>query len=136
MTTRRNFLATCATALLGLSANHAFAAPPMVEIVAMPHPPVKMALAQLREWLAAQGNKLSVREIDSESPEGMKRMQAVGLSGHIPVLILIDGQHRHKRKDGTPVDFVNFPNVPDTPAGARGNWTTADVQAVLAARMK
>jgi hypothetical protein len=136
MPARRRFLAALAAAPLLFAAGHALAAPPTVEIVAMPHPPVKAALAPLREWLAQQGRKLVVKEIDSESTEGAKRMQAAGLTGHIPVLILIDGQYRVKRKDGSPVAFVNFPNQPDTPPGARGEWTIADVQAVLTERMK
>ena len=138
MKTRRKILA----ALLAVAVSPlAFAAttkvtPPTVEIVAMPHPPVKSALAPLRDWLSAQGNKLRVTEIDSESPEGVRRMQAAGLTGHIPILILVDGQYRHKRKDGNTVAFVNFPNVEGTPPGARGDWTTADVQAVLKERLK
>lgn len=118
------------------SAGQALAGPPVVEIVAMPHPPVKAALSQLREWLAAQGKKITVKETDSESPDGIKRMQSVGLSGHIPVLILIDGQYRIERKDSSVVEFVNFPNQPNTPPGARGGWTAADVQAVLAEKIK
>jgi hypothetical protein len=125
-----------AVASLLWSSGQALAAAPVVEIVAMPHPPVKAALSTMREWLAAQGNKITVKEIDSESADGIKRMQAVGLSGHIPVLILIDGQYKIKRKDGSTVEFVNFPNQPNTPSGARGNWTTDDVQASLAARIK
>ena len=102
----------------------------------MPHPPVKAALSPLREWLAAQGKKITVKEMDSEGAEGIKRMQSLGLSGHIPVLILIDGQYRMKRKDGSTVEFMNFPNQPNTPPGARGAWTTDDVQAVLADKIK
>lgn len=112
------------------------AAPPVVEIVAMPHPPVKMALQPLRDWLAQQGAKLKLVETDVESPAGEKKLAAVGLSGHIPVVILIDGQYRVKRPDGASVDLVNFPNQPNTPPGARGQWVIPDVQAVLTERMK
>lgn len=136
MTIRRTFLAALATSTLMFSAGFALAAPPVVEIVAMPHPPVKMALQPLRDWLAAQGAKLKVVEMDVDSPAGEKRLSGAGLKGHIPVAIFIDGQYRHKRKDGSPVDFVNFPDQPDTPAGARGNWQIADVQAVLQPRLK
>jgi hypothetical protein len=136
MKTRRLFLAALAASALIFAAGPALAAPPVVEIAAMGHPPVKAALQPLRDWLAAQGSKLRVTEIDIEGAEGAKRLQAAGLSGHIPVLILIDGKHAFRRKDGSQVAFVNFPNTPDTPPGARGNWTTADVQAVLAERIK
>lgn len=136
MVNSRKSVFLLAAASLLWSSGQALAAAPVVEIVAMPHPPVKTALSPFRDWLAAQGNKVTVKEIDSESADGIKRMQAVGLSGHIPVLILIDGQYKIKRKDGITVEFVNFPNQPNTPSGARGNWTTADVQAVLAEKIK
>jgi len=136
MNTRRKFLATMAAAVLAMAAGGALAAPPTVEIVAMRHPPVRMALAPLREWLAAQGGKLKVIELDIESPLGEKRLAAAGLSGHIPILILIDGKHVFVRRDGGKVAFVNFPDIPGAPPGARGDWTLADVQAVLAARIR
>jgi len=136
MNARRYFLAGLAISAFGLAAGHALAAPPTVEILAMPHPPVKMALAPLREWLAAQGAKLKVVETDVESPQGEKRLAAVGLSGHVPIVILIDGQYRQKRKDGVALEFVNFPAIEGAPPGVRGKWTTADVQAVLTERMK
>lgn len=136
MNTRRNFLAALAASALALAAGSALAAPPTVEIVAMAHPPVKMALAPLRNWLAAQGGKLKVIEVDVESAAGEKRLAAVGLDGHIPIVILIDGQYRQKRKDGAAMEFVNFPAIEGAPPGVRGKWTTADVQAVLTERMK
>ena len=136
MRTRRYFLAAMLASSLGLAAGAVLAAPPTVEIIAMPHPPVKMALQPLREWLAARGGKLKVSEVDSESPQGEKRLATAGLSGHIPIVILIDGQFRHKRKDGVALEFVNFPAIEGAPPGVRGKWTTADVQAVLIERIK
>ncbi|MCK9380873.1 MAG: hypothetical protein M0P95_07375 [Sulfuritalea sp.] len=136
MQTRRHFLAALAVSVLTVTAGHALAAPPTMEILAMPHPPVKMALAPLREWLAAQGTKLKVVETDIESAQGAKRLAAVGLSGHVPIVILIDGSYRHRRKDGSSVEFVNFPAIKGSPPGALGNWTTADVQAALNERVK
>jgi ABC-type glycerol-3-phosphate transport system substrate-binding protein len=137
MNRRRNILAAALCSALAFSAGQSPAAqPPTVEIFAMPHPPVRAALQPLRDWLAKQGGRIQVRELDIESPEWVKRMQAAGLSGHVPVLIMINGQHNFRRQDGSPVAFVNFPNTPDTPAGARGEWTTADVQSVLSGLMK
>ncbi len=45
-----------------------------------------------RDWLATQGTRLKVVEIDMETPTGEKRLQAVGVTGHVPVVVLIDGQ--------------------------------------------
>jgi hypothetical protein len=131
MTTRRHFLTTLAASLAAMTINPAWAAAPMLEIVAMQHPPVIAALKPLRAWIAQQGGKLRVVEIDAESPTGEKRFQAAGLSGHIPILLLIDGQHVFKRRDGSRVALVKFPNVTGSPPGMRGDWVTADVVALL-----
>ena len=108
--------------------------PPVVEIIAMNHPPVQSALKPLRDWLAGQGSKIRVKEIDIESADGERRVQAAGLNGHIPIVILIDGQYRHKRQDGSTIEFVSFPSWPGTPPGVKGTWSAADVEAVLKLR--
>ena len=136
MKTRRHFVATMAAAVLSLAAGAAWAAKPTVEIIAMVHPPVQDALKPLRGWLASQSRRLRVVEIDAESARGEKRLEAVGLKGHIPIAILIDGKYRFPRKDGSQAALVNFPAVKGSPPGIMGNWTTADVEAVLTGRMK
>jgi hypothetical protein len=132
----RRLVSLLLAAALALAAGAVAAASPVVEIVAMPHPPVVAALKPLRAWLANQGAALSVTEMDSESDEGRQRMAAAGLQGHIPVLILIDGQYRFRRSDGSPVAFVNFPDRPQSPPGVRGNWHIEDVEALLQERMQ
>ena len=136
MKIRRRFIATMVAGALILSAGAAFAAKPTVEIIAMAHPPVQDALKPLRGWLASQGGKLRVVEIDAESARGEKRLGSVGLNGHIPIAILVDGKYRHRRKDGSTVEFVNFPAVKGSPPGITGNWTIADVEGELTGRMK
>lgn len=136
MKIRRRFIATMAAGVLSLAAGAAWAGHPTVEIIAMVHPPVQDALKPLRGWLASQGGKLRVVEIDAESPQGEKRLGSVGLKGHIPITILVEGRYRHQREDGITVDFVNFPAINGSPPGIRGNWTTEDVEAVLTGRMK
>jgi hypothetical protein len=125
-----------AAGALSLTAGAAWAAKPTVEIIAMAHPPVQDALKPLRGWLASQGDKVRVVEIDAESVQGEKRLASVGLNGHIPIAILVDGKYRHRSKDGGTVDFVNFPVAKGSPPGITGNWTTADVEGVLTGRMK
>jgi len=135
--TRRRWIAALAAAgasLTMLSVAHA--AQPVVEIIAFAHPPVQSALKPLREWLAAQGTRLKVVEIDMETPAGEKRLQAVGVTGHVPVVVLIDGHHLHKRADGSSVDLVSFPAGPGTPQGVKGTLSAADVEAILKTRLK
>ena len=131
---RRQALAIVGAVGLMLMLGTAWAAPPMVEIIAYAHPPVQSALKPLREWLAAQGGKLRVVEIDIESPEGEARLKALGIKGHVPVVVLVDGRYQHKRADGTVVEFVSFPAGPGTPAGVKGTWSAADVEAAVKAR--
>ena len=135
MTTRRRFIVATGTALLALAADVSSAVPPTVEIIAMGHPPVQSALRPLREWLAGQGGKLRVVEIDAEGPQGEKRFAAIGLAGHVPIVILIDGKSQYRRKNGSTVSFVNFPAVKESPPDIRGDWLTEDVQAALTERM-
>ncbi len=135
--TRRRCIATLTAATVSLTMfPAAHAAQPVVEIIAFAHPPVQSALKPLRDWLAAQGGKVKVVEIDMETPAGEKRLRSVGVTGHVPVVVLIDGQHLHQRPDGSAVDFVSFPAGPGTPPGVKGTWSAADVQAVLKPRLK
>ena len=105
-------------------------ASPLVEIVAMAHPPIIMALAPLREWLAEQQD-IEVIEIDIETPEGIERMADVGLTGHIPLIILINGEYLYQSQDGSPLAFINFPDKPESPPGIRGNWRIDDVKRIV-----
>lgn len=109
---------------------------PQVEIVAMRHPPVQKALAPLREWLARQGDRVRVVEIDAESPQGERRLADVGLKGHIPILILIGGKYRFQRPDGGPIELLNFPTAADNPMGLNGTWALGDVERLVGRQPK
>ncbi len=129
---RRRWLA--AGLVLLLAAATAQAAPPVVEVVAFAHPPVQSALKPLRDWLGTQGGKLKVIETDMDSAAGEKRLKEIGIKEHVPVVVLVDGQYRHKRADGSTVEFVSFPSGPGTPQGVKGAWSAADVEAVIKSR--
>jgi hypothetical protein len=105
------------------AANATYAAPPTVEIVAFAHPPVVSALKPLREWLASQSGRLKLVETDLESPAGAQRLLAAGIKGHVPIVILVNGQHQQKRADGSMVELVSFPGPK--------SWTIEDVKAVI-----
>jgi hypothetical protein len=132
---RRHFLNQTAflalTLPLAMAVGPAWAALPVVEIIAFAHPPVISALKPLREWLTTQSSKLKVIEVDMESPEGERRLKALGITGHVPVVVLVDGKYKHTRKDGSAVEFVSFPSGPGTPAGVKGGWSAEDVKTVI-----
>ena len=137
MATRRDVLiligaAGAATVRFG---HAAAAAPPVIEVLAMAHWPVQRALKPVRDILGKYDGRVRVVETDIESTEGEKRAKSVGLRGHIPIVILIDGNKSFKRADGTSVEFVNFPTAAGNPMGLNGAWTIADFEAALRAAL-
>ena len=135
MMSRRTVLLASAAAAIVVSAGQAMAAPPVVEVLAMAHSPVQSALKPVRDLLAKYQGRVRVSEADIESPDGVKRLKAVGLKGHIPIVLLIDGNKSFKRADGKTVDFVNFPVAADNPLNMNGTWSVADFEAALRASL-
>ena len=64
-----------------------------------------------------------------------KRISALGLKGHIPMLLVINGSDRFKRPDGTAVLFKDFPAQPGQKLGINGLWTVADFEAAVKAAL-
>ena len=132
MITRRTGLILLAAVL---TAPAAWAAEPTVEVLAMGHSPVQSALKPVRDLLAKYQGRIRVTETDIESPDGVKRLKAVGLKGHIPIVLLIDGKQSFKRADGKTIDFVNFPVAAGNPMNLNGTWSVADFEAALRASL-
>ncbi len=136
MTTRRDFIAglvagTAIVVVTGL----AWAAPPTVEIIALPHGPVRDVLKPVRAFLGTLGARVKVVELDPESPAGEKRIKAVGQKGHVPILLLVNGSDKFKRADGTAVVFKDFPAGAGNPLGLNGSWSVADFEAAVKAAL-
>ncbi|MGD0026472.1 MAG: hypothetical protein ABSC37_17930, partial [Xanthobacteraceae bacterium] len=134
----RNFvaaLAACAAIALLVDPVAVRAAPPTVEIIALPHSPVQTALKPVRDFLATLGGRVNVVEIDAESPAGEKRISALGLKGHVPILLLINGSEQFKRPDGTAVLFKDFPAKAGEPLGINGSWSVADFETAVNAAL-
>ena len=138
MRTRRGFLAALiagAAATLVWQPAGLLAAQPTVEIIALSHWPVRNALKPVRAYLQKLEGNVRVIELDAESPAGEKRIGALGLKGHIPILLVIDGSYRFKRQDGSSVEFKDFPAKATNPLGLNGKWTEADFEAVVEAQL-
>ena len=131
METRRGVLVLIGVTGLALVSGAVAATPPVVEVLAMGHWPVQSALKPVRELLAKYDGRVRVVEMDIESAEGQKRANSVGMKGHIPIVILIDGSKSFKRTDGRTVEFVNFPAAAGNPMGLNGTWSVADFEAAL-----
>jgi hypothetical protein len=126
---RRTLVRSASAAALLFFTGSIWAAQPVVEIIAFAHPPVQSALKPLRDWLATQGKKVRVNEIDMDTPAGEKRAAAVGVTGHVPILILVDGKYAFVRKDGAAIELKSFPAAPNM----KGSWTIDDAKAVISA---
>jgi len=100
-----------------------------VEIIALNHPPMQPILAQVDGYMWQFGNRVHVTRYDFDTPEGAQFAEKKGLSGHIPMVIFINGSQTHT-VDGHPVTFEDFPQGQDIGMGA-GSWTWADLNAVL-----
>lgn len=138
MPTRRDFVVVVAAgAVFALLADPVAvrAAQPTVEIIALPHSPVRSALKPVRDFLGSLGSRVKVVELDAESPAGEKRIGAVGLKGHVPILLLVNGSDRYKRPDGTQVLFKDFPAQTGNPLGLNGSWSVADFEAAVKAAL-
>ena len=135
MITRRKSIMLIAAVGVAGSGRAALAAQPVIEVLAMGHWPVQNALKPVRDLLAKYQGRVRVTDIDIESDEGLKRLKTVGLKGHIPVVLLIDGNKSFKRADGKTVEFVNFPAAADNPMNLNGAWSVADFEAALRATL-
>jgi len=130
--TRRWCLAACALTPLIVGVRVAHAAAQTLDIIGYSHRPVLAALKPLREWLLTQNLDVKVIETDLDSPQGARRLLALGLKGHFPLVLLVNGQYKHSMANGKTVEFVGLPAVGNTPVpGVGGAWTLDDVKAVL-----
>lgn len=129
---RRNCLHVALASTLLATTGSARAAVVTLEIIAFAHPPVQSALKPLRDWLPSQGGAIKLIEIDMESPQAQQRLQTLGLKGHLPIVLVINGLVRHKRADGSVVEFVSFPVAAGTATATRA-WSVDEAKAVLSA---
>jgi len=136
MATRRDVIAFAAAAALAVLTGPAHAAQPTVEIVGLAHYPVQNALKPIRDFLGGLGTRVKVVELDAGSAAGEQRIKDVGLKGHVPIVLLINGSDKFKRPDGTAVEFKDFPAGAGNPLGLNGTWSVADFEAAVNAALE
>lgn len=135
METRRSFLTIAVVATAAAMGGSAQAAQPVVEVLSMSHWPVRKALEPVMDFLAHYQGRVQVKQMDIESEEGVKRLKSIGLKGHIPVVLMIDGVRTFKRPDGSNVEFLNFPAAASNPMGLNGAWRVSDFEDALKAAL-
>jgi hypothetical protein len=93
----------------------------VVDLVYLNHGPVQPVLADIEEVLATYAGKVSVSRHDAGTAEGEDFAKDHGLTGHVALAVLIDGQVR----------FQGFPAGRSPVKEAEGNWTIEDLDRAL-----
>lgn len=106
-----------------------------VDIVFLNHPPVRDVLSQVDAVLAAYNGKVIVARYDFDTPEGATFAEQKGLSGHIPLVIFVNGSQSFD-VSGHQVTFESFPQGEGTGVVPDGAWTMADLDSVLKAAVE
>jgi hypothetical protein len=100
-----------------------------VDIYYLPHPPamkiLKKAEAVLRKFPAVKTS-----EYDFTDPKNAGRIEAQGLTGHSPIIILINDKSTFMI-EGRQVEFKNFPKGDAFIPTLEGSWTFDDLEKVL-----
>jgi len=128
-------LAACAPLLAG-AGSVAPAGTPLppgtvsVDVIALNHPPLRPVLTEVDKLLAGYGDKVHVTHYDFDTPQGADFAKKMNLSGHIPLVIFINGKDTFSL-DGRTLNFRSFPQGEGTGMVADGQWTMADLDAVL-----
>lgn len=101
-----------------------------VEIIYLNHPPVIPIIGQVDAVLKTYRDKVKVTKYDFDTPEGAAFAQKMGIMGHDPLAIFVNGSQSFKM-DGRTVTFNSFPQGGGTGMVPPGAWTVADLDAVL-----
>jgi len=101
-----------------------------VDVIALNHPPLRPVLAEVDQLLAGYADKVHVTHYDFDTPQGADFAKKMNLDGHIPLVIFINGKDTFSL-DGRTLNFRSFPQGAGTGMVADGQWTMADLDAVL-----
>ena len=103
-----------------------------VDILYLNHPPVLPVLANIDQVLKAYGDKLAVTRHDFDTEEAQAFAKKKNISGHFPVVILINGSPT-ANLGGRKVTFQSFPKGEGTGMIPDGDWSMADLDGALKA---
>jgi hypothetical protein len=100
-----------------------------VDIYYLPHPPA-MKIMKKAEAVLGKFPAVKISEYDFTDPKNAKRIEAHGLTGHSPIVILINDKSTFTI-EGKPVEFKNFPKGDAFIPSLEGSWTFDDLEKAL-----
>jgi len=104
---------------------------PVVDVVYLDHSPVRSAVAEVDEVLRRYEGDITIRRHAADSEEGQELAERNGASGHVVLLVLIDGES-DIAVDGRMVRFEGFPVGTAPVASAQGEWSVDMLDTALA----
>jgi hypothetical protein len=106
----------------------------VVDVLYMDHGPMQPTLRQLRVLFPKYKDKLTLSWYDFESKEGISFKSKMGIKGHVPMVIWIDGKFEQVVNNNK-IKFTGFPTGAG-PSFAQGKWTFDDLASVLDRKTK
>ncbi|MGH3565998.1 MAG: hypothetical protein ACRDRH_08205 [Pseudonocardia sp.] len=102
-----------------------------VDVVYLNHRPIRTVLTQIDEVLGKYQDGLAVRRLDAESDDGRMLAEKNSTSGHVAILLLINGKPEVD-VGGRTVRFEGFPEGTSPVRSAQGTWTLELLDRALA----
>lgn len=113
-----------------LLTQHAAAATIKMDILFMNHGPMRPTVAKIKSLLNNYSGDVAASWYDADLKSGKTFMREQGITGHIPLLIQINGQSAFTL-DGRSVTLIGFPTGAAPFKRVEGNWSLDDLQRIL-----
>ena len=116
---------------MAMAASVKVAADPInLDIVYLPHGPVMKVMKEI-DGILAKHPEAKVKKVTFEEKAGKKLAESHGLTGHMPILLVVNKEYKHQ-VNGELIEFYNFPsNVRFAPM-FQGSWAYEDLDILLA----
>ncbi|MBW1750013.1 MAG: hypothetical protein JRJ37_04815 [Deltaproteobacteria bacterium] len=101
-----------------------------LDILYMNHGPMRPTIGKIKNLVANYKGSLQASWYDFDQPEGKAFMKKQKLTGHIPLLLVLDGQSDFSI-DGREVLLQGFPTGASPFKQVEGNWSLDDLQSIL-----
>ena len=106
-----------------------------VDILYMNHGPMRPTVAKVKKLLGDYGERIQATWYDFDSPAGQTFMQEKKIAGHVPMLIMIEGQSDFNLGDRE-VEFKGFPSGAGPFKRVEGNWSLDDLKQLIEQQLK
>ncbi len=129
-TTKQRIILCLSLLILLTFSQLTYAAATQVDILFMNHGPMRPTVAKIKTLLAEYGNKVQADWHDVDQKSGKIFIKKQKITGHVPMLIQINGQSDFNIED-KPVSLQGFPTGASPFKRVEGNWSLDDLKILL-----